>query len=148
MSDQNTAPPITDTPPSQQKVSWAAAVSFGLGLLAIAPEAAQHLLPFVAEKDRPRVLAFAALCSLLAGQLLNRKATSNLAGYTLPLAPRMAQAERKAVAAEVKAEQVAENLAQKESGLTADLIARGTGNAPPPSTPGPGLGTQLREIDG
>ncbi len=98
MSDQAPPPiPFADTPPTQQKVTWAAVGTLILGLLAIAPEAAQHLLPFVPDAERPRILAGAALCGVLAGQLLNRKATSNLAGMTLGVAAREeAQIQREA----------------------------------------------------
>lgn len=149
MSDlQSTTPPTKDTPPAAWKVSWAAILTAIPGFLALAPEIAQYVLPFVPEKDRPRVLAMAALIGGVTGLLLNRKATSNLAGFTLPLVPAVREVERKAVVAKLEAERVAEDLARNESGLTADLLARGagagTGNLPPSSTPIPGSGGEDR----
>lgn len=87
MSETGT-PPITqpvDTHPTRWQVTWATVLAAIPGFLALAPELAQHTLPFIPDEYRQRVLAGASLCAIIAGQLLNRKATFNLANTTLPV---------------------------------------------------------------
>jgi hypothetical protein len=77
--------PKADTHPSKWQVAWAAATAIALQVLAEAPQITQYLLPFVPPGKREKLLSAGALAAVVAGILLNRKATSNLAGFTLPV---------------------------------------------------------------
>ncbi len=84
MSETTKPAASADSPVHQRKVTWAAVVSAALGFLALAPDLAHTLLPFIPDPYRERVLAGAAGAAMIAGTLLGRTATANLANTVLP----------------------------------------------------------------
>lgn len=66
-----------DTPVFQRKATWAAISTTIFGLMLAAPELARNLLPFVPDSYRERVIAGAAVLSVVAGILANRSAAGN-----------------------------------------------------------------------